>query len=128
MNKEELKKIENNNTPEAKNTETILDLKKEKEKKEKMEIFADEKAVDQELRRELDMMEMDENLKKEAQEKANKIQFYADDEKIKHLLRIAREKGIVFAIQTAKKMNDPYLLDVLHDVLAKEGYYKDFTK
>ena len=44
------------------------------------------------------------------------------------LLKIAREKGLVYAIQVAKKMNEPYLLDVLHDTLASEGFYKDFKK
>jgi hypothetical protein len=73
-------------------------------------------------------MQLDDNLKKEAEQKANKIQFLADDDKLKELLKIAGEKGIVFAIQTAKKMNEPFLLDALHDILAKEGYYKKFIK
>ena len=50
------------------------------------------------------------------------------DSDIKKLLEIAREKGVVFAIKVAKSMNDPFLLDTLHDALAKEGYYKDFVK
>ena len=49
-------------------------------------------------------------------------------EKIEHLLETAREKGVVFAIQVAKRMNEPYLLDILHDTLAQEGFYKDFLK
>jgi hypothetical protein len=73
-------------------------------------------------------MQVDDNLKKEAEQKANKIQFLADDEKLKKLLDIAKEKGVVFAIQTAKGMNDPFLLDALHDILAKEGYYHKFVK
>lgn len=89
---------------------------------------ADDKIVEKELRREIEMMEVDENLKKEAEQKANKIHFLGDDEKLKHLLEIAREKGVVFAIKVAKSMNEPYLLDTFHDLLAKEGLYKDFTK
>jgi len=49
-----------------------------------------------------------------------------EKEKIERLLDIAREKGLVFAIQVARKMNEPYLLDILHDTLAQEGFYKDF--
>ena len=74
------------------------------------------------------MMELDEKLKAEAKTKAEKIEFLGEKQKIEHLLEIAREKGVVFAIQVAKKMNDPYLLDIFHDVLAQEGYYKKFTK
>ena len=101
----------------------------EKEKKvEKKEISKDEKIISEELKREIELMDVDENLKKEAEQKASKISFLADDDKLKKLLEIAREKGLVFAIQVAKKMNEPYLLDTLHDILAKEGYYKDFIK
>jgi hypothetical protein len=84
--------------------------------------------VAEELRREIDLMNIDENLKKEAEQKANKIQFLADDDKLKELLRMAREKGVIYSVQVAKKMNDPFLLDAFHDLLAKEGYYQKFVK
>jgi len=51
-----------------------------------------------------------------------------EKEKIEHLLEMAREKGVLFAIQVAKKMNEPFLLDTLHDALAREGYYQKFMK
>ena len=69
-----------------------------------------------------------ENLKKQAEMTAAKIQVLADDEKLKKLLEIARGKGVVFAVKTAKAMNDPFLLDTLHDILAREGYYQNFIK
>ena len=81
-----------------------------------------------ELRREIELMEVDEKTKEEAEKKAKKIEFLGEEDKIEHLLQIAREKGLVFAISVARKMNEPYLLDVLHDTLAREGFYKDFTK
>ena len=96
------------------------------EPKEKKEMSADEKNVSEELKREIELMTMDENLKKEAEQKANKISFLADDDKLEELLKVAKEKGVVFAIKTAKSMNDPFLLDTLHDLLAKEGYYQKF--
>jgi len=101
----------------------------EKEKiTEIKEVSKDEKIVAQELRREIELMDIDDNLKKQAEQKANKISFLADDDKLKKLLQIAREKGVVFATKVAKSMNDPFILDTLHDALAQEGYYKDFMK
>lgn len=95
---------------------------------EKKEISADEKVVAEELRKEIDTMELDDNLKEEAKKKAQKIEFLGEKEKLEHLLQIAREKGVVFAIKVAKEMKDPYLLDIFHDILAREGYYQKFTK
>jgi hypothetical protein len=123
--KEELKTPEKiTQTPDQ---EARFDWDKEK-KIEKKEISPDEKIISQELRREIELMEVDDNLKKQAEQKANKIQFLADDDKLKKLLGIAREKGLVFAIQVAKRMNDPFILDTLHDALAQEGYYQNFIK
>ena len=95
---------------------------------EKKEISQDEKIVTEELKREIEMMELDDELKEEAKKKAQKIEFLGQKEKIEHLLEMAREKGVVFAVQVAKKMNAPDILDTLHDILAKEGYYQKFTK
>jgi penicillin-binding protein-related factor A (putative recombinase) len=76
------------------------------------------------LRKEIEMMELDDKTKKLAEKKSQKIEFLGEKEKIEHLLQIAREKGVTFAIEVAKKMNEPYLLDILHDTLAQEGFYK----
>lgn len=95
---------------------------------EKKENLSDDRIVSAELRREIEMMELDDKLKEEAQKKAEKIEFLGEKEKIGHLLDLARQRGVVFAIQVARRMNEPYLLDILHDTLAQEGFYKDFTK
>ncbi|MCX6720418.1 MAG: hypothetical protein NTW11_01280 [Candidatus Staskawiczbacteria bacterium] len=95
---------------------------------ESKEAIRDEKEVSDELKREIELMQVDDSLKKQAEQKANKISFLADDDKLKQLMAVAREKGVVFAIKVAKTMNDPFLLDTLHDALAREGYYKDFVK
>ncbi len=87
-----------------------------------------ERIVAEKIRQELKMMETDEKLNEEAKAKASKIEFLGEKEKIDHLLKIAREKGVVFAIKTAKETNDSYLLDLFHDILAKEGYYQKFVK
>lgn len=123
--------MEENKVPERKKNiseeEVHFDWGKEK-KTEKKELTENDKIISEELKREIELMQVDDNLKKEAEQKANKIQFLADDEKLKNLLNAAKEKGVVFAINVAKKMNDPFLLDALHDILAKEGYYKKFVK
>jgi hypothetical protein len=94
---------------------------------EKREISKEERLVSAELRKEVEMMQLDDKTKAEAEKKAEKIGFLGEKEKIEHLLEIARKRGLVFAIQVARRMNEPYLLDILHDTLANEGYYKDFT-
>ena len=90
---------------------------------ETKEALRDDKLVSAELRKEIEMMQLDDSTKAEAEKKAQKIEFLGEKEKIEHLLEIAREKGVVFAIQVAKRMNEPYLLDILHDTLAREGFY-----
>jgi hypothetical protein len=114
----------------APNPEKPFDWDKEKREAaiEKKEISPDDKIISEELRREIELMETDENSRDEAKIKSDKIKFLGEDEKLEHLLSLAREKGVVFAIQVAKKMNEPFLLDTLHDALAKEGYYQKFTK
>ena len=95
---------------------------------EAKEMSKEDRIVSSELRKEIEMMQLEPSAQKEAEKKAEKISFLAEEEKVKHLLEIARKKGLVFAIQVARKTNEPYLLDILHDTLAQEGYYKDFTK
>ena len=94
------------------------------EKKEAKE----DRIVLNELRQEIEKMEMDDNAKAGVEKTKEKIEFLGEKEKIEHLLDLARQKGVVFAIQVARRMNEPYLLDILHDTLAQEGYYKDFQK
>jgi len=48
--------------------------------------------------------------------------------KIKYLLVLGEKKGLKKAIEEAKRENDPFLLDVFHDLLAKDGVYKKFLK
>jgi uncharacterized FlgJ-related protein len=45
---------------------------------------------------------------------------------IKNLLAIAEKKGLEQSIKEAQKKNDPFLLDIYHDVLAKDAAYKRF--
>ena len=101
----------------------------EKVKIPEKEPTREETITKEALKREINMMELDDNLKEEAIEKAKKIQTLGEEEKIEHLLKIAKDKGIVFAVKVAKQMNDPYILDIFHDILVKEwAIYKQFLK
>ena len=70
----------------------------------------------------------EENLKKESENKAKQIQVLGEEEKIENLLKLAKEKGVAYAVKVAQDMNDPYILDIFHDVLVREGMWKKFEK
>ena len=96
---------------------------------EKREPTREETITKEALKREIDTMELGDDLKAEAAEKAKKIQTLGEEEKIEHLLEITKDKGIAFAVRVAKQMNDPYVLDTFHDILVKEWFtYKQFLK
>ena len=105
--------------------EQAIHFRQEGEKvPERREMSPDDKIVSDELKKEIELMASDEKSSGEAEKKAELIEFLGEKEKIEHLLTMAREKGVLFAIQVARKMNEPYLLDILHDTLAQEGFYK----
>lgn len=109
------------------NEQKVRDLEKSEEIIEK-EASDDDKAAHQKIRQEIEAMDLDDSLKIQAQTQAQSIQFLDAQKKIKNLLQIAKVRGVVYAVKVAKEMNDPYLLDIFHDALAKEGYYKNFIK
>ncbi len=84
----------------------------------------------QKTREEIEKADLDDHLKMQVQSHAKDLSVSGleEERKIKKLLDIAKAKGPVFAIHVAKKMNDPYLLDKLHDKLAQGGFYKNFKK
>ena len=57
--------------------------------------------------------------KKEEEDKKSLVK-----KEIRQLLAIAEERGLEQSIKEAQKKNDPFLLDIYHDVLAKDGSYK----
>ncbi len=62
-----------------------------------------------------------EELKRQEEEKKLLVKS-----KVKELLKLAEEKGLEKSIREAEKENNPFLLDIYHDVLAKDGAYKKF--
>jgi len=45
-------------------------------------------------------------------------------EEVKELLTMVEGEGLEKAIKKARKKKDPFLLDIFHDILAKDGAYK----
>jgi len=78
------------------------------------------------LRETVEAQELDDSLKLQATKQASQMQSLGEQEKIQQLLDIAKKKGVAYAVHVAKKMDSPYLLDMLHDKLAQEGLFKNF--
>ena len=95
---------------------------------EKKEVApSQEKTIEEQLRREIAIMELSPELEKEAIKKAKKIEFLGEKEKLERLVALAEEKGPVFSVRVAREINDPHILDNFHDVLIKlikEGLVK----
>ncbi len=76
----------------------------------------------------VETMQIDDDAKAQTATAAQSLAGVKEQEKINQLLELAKKRGVIFAVKTAQKMNDPYVLDSLHDLLAKQGYYKEFLK
>lgn len=105
-----------------------ISLEEKKEIEERRIPVEEKEAIRQQIRREIEVMKLTPELQDEATKKAKKIEFLGEKEKLEHLMVITKEKGLAFAVDVAKKMNDPYILDIFHDILVKEGFYKKFLK
>lgn len=44
------------------------------------------------------------------------------------LVNLAHAKGVLYAIEVARKMRDPHLLDALHDMLAKDDNFRQLVE
>lgn len=87
----------------------------------------EDEALHLQLRRRIEAMELSEGLQSSVSKSAGDVTLLAQkEEQVKKLLKIASQKGVIYAINVAKKINDPYLLDTLHDRLADGGYYTHF--
>ncbi len=106
--------------------EKVLDETEFNESKEGGESISPE-AV-KEIKAQIESADLSDTLKMQSQSQAGDLQSLETKEKLQKLLQTAKAKGVVFAVHVAKNMNDPYMLDMLHDALAREGYYKNFLK
>lgn len=81
-----------------------------------------------ELREKIERIDLEDALKIKAAREANKIKSLPDQKMIEKLMDIAKRKGVVYAVEVAKKMNSDYILDTFHDMLAENGFYENFLK
>ncbi len=99
-----------------------------KEEMEKREFFQEkEKMILEKLEEEGVKMRIDPDLEEEAAERAEEIKSLNKKGKISRLLNLAEEKGIPFAVKVALSINDPYTLDIFHDIMARDEFYKRFS-
>ncbi|MDO8529968.1 MAG: hypothetical protein Q7S10_00965 [bacterium] len=87
---------------------------------------ATDKTAEKELRKKIEEMHLDPKLQQQSKAQADDIKSLAQKEKLETLLKSAKNKGVIYAIHVAKSMDDPYILDTFHDMLVREGYYKEF--
>ena len=107
-------------------TEDIEDMG---EKEEKRSILAEEKMIREKLEKEIELMQASSpKIQDEAQKKAQEIKELGTEGKLKGLFDLAQSKGLPFAITAARAMDDPYILDVFHDLLIKQGFYGKFSE
>jgi len=56
----------------------------------------------------------------QVKEKASELKRYEKTQQLKGLIDLAFQKGISYAVDVAREMDNPFLLDELHDVLVDE--------
>lgn len=126
-NKDEVKKIVSEKINESVDDFGDLELGENSEIKE-FENLSQEQIQNKQIRINLEKANLDDSKNLEAQLQAGDAKNLDEQKKITKLLDLAKTKGVVFAVSVAKKMDDPYLLDVFHDTLVKGGHYKEFLK
>ncbi len=85
-----------------------------------------EKVLKSKLEEEIKKMETSPELIEEAKTRAEEISHLEQTGKLRKLIDLASERGIIFAVRVARNLNDPYVLDIFHDILAREGFCKKF--
>lgn len=102
----------------------IAEKKTEREKESTMEVFrpeAKEGVVDRE-KIEVGSMPTTQINPAQIQKQSQQISALDPQNQVKSLCNLAFQKGLDFAIQTARNLNNPYVLDAFHDALVDELY------
>ncbi len=102
----------------------IAEKRSEREKESTLEVFrpeAKEGAVDQE-KIEVGSVPTTRINPAQIQKQSQQISALDPQNQVKSLCDLAFQKGLDFAIQTARNLNNPYVLDAFHDALVDELY------
>jgi len=97
-----------------------------KEVLERKKLTKKEEEKREEFKKEIEKIELPPIKKGETLREAEKIKGQTSQRQISQLLYLAQSKGLAFAIKIAKETKDPYLIDLFHDILAKEGMFKKY--
>lgn len=103
------------------NWEDFLEQREIKEK-DKEEFSKRRKELEEELKK----LEITYQEKIEAQREAERLRKEEAKKQIERLFSIAQEKGLSYAIEVAKSMKDPFILDLFHDLLAQNQTFRRF--
>ncbi len=85
----------------------------------------EEKLIREMITQEVAKMRQQPQLEEEAEEEARKMEKLKMENKLKKLLSLANEKGVVYSVLVAERMDDPYLLDRFHDIIVAKGIYSE---
>lgn len=99
-----------------------------KEVLERKELTFEEKEKKEKLREEIEKAKLPSEKEVEAFKEVERIKRQNIQGKIKHLLDLAQSKGLSYTVKVAKETKDPYLIDLFHDILIKEGLFEKFPK
>ncbi|OIP77534.1 MAG: hypothetical protein CO002_03895 [Candidatus Portnoybacteria bacterium CG_4_8_14_3_um_filter_44_10] len=108
----------------------IAEKRAEREKKSRVEVFrpeAQEGAVDQE-KIEVGSVPTTQIDPAQVQKQSQQISALDPQNQVKFLCDLAFQKGLDFAIQTARNLDNPYVLDAFHDALVDELYKRLVTE
>lgn len=120
--------IEKSQQEKEKITEEIINkwFKERKEEKEIKELsFEQEK---EKLKREIEKIELSPQKEIEVQKEIEFLRMKSVEGKIRHLLDLAQSKGVAFAVKVAKETKNALIIDLFHDILAKDELFKKFPK
>lgn len=114
------------NPEREKETPEISVESKQEEKETQKEVFVEEQIEkkDEKIIQSQQQDDDDEELKTEKEADRLRDDKY-EGRKIDQLISLVDEKGVDFAINVAKKTNDPTLLDLLHDKIIEKGLHKE---
>lgn len=88
--------------------------------------FETSKERIEELKEMISKIEIKKEDEKEIEKEAKEMREFPVKEKVKRILILAATKNLRVAIETAKKLEDDLVLDLVHDILAENKNYRKF--
>jgi len=90
------------------------------------ELTPNEKELKKQLQEKMEGIQLSAPVQQQTAQAAQDLSTQSLEQKVKQLLDFAQTKGLEYSVDIAKKTNDPLLIDLYHDILAKDGYFQKF--